>query len=504
MKPLMEEVPAGPEGLASSTVAGLRWSYSSTAASMITQIAYTATMSRLLSPAAFGVVALGGLLLRFVTYFGQLGIGSAIVQKPTLDADDRRTAFTVSVLTAGTVAVGVAVLAPVAGRLFHLESLPGVLRGLAVAFFVTSLGATSAATLRRRMRFRAVAASEFGSFAIGYLGVGLAMASAGAGVWSLVGASVTQSVVLTCATFALAPHSLAPSLDRQRVRSLVRFGGMVSVVGFTEFLTVSLDSVSVGLVLGARDLGFYNRANLLVGLPVENFSTSATKVLLPSFSSMQSSPARVAKAYEAGIAFFVATVAPLCGAIAATSPALVRVLLGDQWHSVAAVVPFVALAAGVALITHFAGVVCEAMALLREKLKIQLIQLIVLSVILVIVAATTGDLRWFAGAWAAGELVRHGLYLRLVQRELRPSYQRVRNAYVQGGLLTTVPVLAMLLVARAVPGPPVAVLVAQAAAGLLAYTGLLVACRGFEVRIQLRERNLVAALTGSGRGRPPR
>lgn len=468
----------------------MRWSYASTAASLVMQVVYTATMSRLLSPADFGAVALGSLLLRFVTYFGQLGLGSAVVQRPVLTDSHRRTAFTLSVLVGGGVALIVIVLAPLLSVPFGGGSLSGVLRGLAIAFLITASGSTAIGSLRRAMRFQALAVVEVSSFAFGYLGVGIGFAIAGASVWSLVAANIAQAVALTGMAFALSPHGLRPDLDRERVRDLVSFGGLVSLVGFTEFLTLSADTLVVGAARGPTDLGFYSRANLLVGLPAENFSTSATKVLLPGFSSIQSDRDRVRRAYVAGVAVFAATVPPLCAAIAVAADTLVPVLLGPGWGQVIPVIPFVAVAAGLGMMTHFAGVICEALALLRQKLRIQLAQLVAVAMLLGVVWQNDAALKWYAAAWAGGETLRHLLYVRMVQREIRPPGRSVALAYGQGALLTVLPAAAMVTVGTLVSGSATSLMI-QAAVGLSVWAGLLVAVPGLLARRELADRGLL-------------
>jgi lipopolysaccharide exporter len=62
----------------------------------VLQFGMTAVMARLLTPAAFGLVALAGLFLRFVDYFARAGISQALIQKPKLAATDIRAAFTLS------------------------------------------------------------------------------------------------------------------------------------------------------------------------------------------------------------------------------------------------------------------------------------------------------------------------------------------------------------------------------------------------------------------------
>ena len=61
-------------------VSGVRWSSLSTIALIVANVAYAAIASRLISPSAFGLMALANLVVLFLQFFTRLGL-SALVQK---------------------------------------------------------------------------------------------------------------------------------------------------------------------------------------------------------------------------------------------------------------------------------------------------------------------------------------------------------------------------------------------------------------------------------------
>ena len=74
------------ENLTSKTVHGIKWSYLSTLTNTVLQIGFTAIMARLLEPTAFGLVAMAGVVLRFGSYFSQMGVGQALIQKKDISS----------------------------------------------------------------------------------------------------------------------------------------------------------------------------------------------------------------------------------------------------------------------------------------------------------------------------------------------------------------------------------------------------------------------------------
>ena len=79
---------AGPVG--SRVRSGVRWSLLSSVGAAVSQIPQTVVMSRLLTPRDFGLVAVGLVMLRFVSYFAQGGLSSALIQRPSIDRADVR------------------------------------------------------------------------------------------------------------------------------------------------------------------------------------------------------------------------------------------------------------------------------------------------------------------------------------------------------------------------------------------------------------------------------
>ena len=186
--------------LTAQTASGLSWFYLSTMTLMVANLAYTATLSRLLAPAAFGLMAVANLVVLFVQLFARMGLASALVQKPDLSEEEIRAASTAGIAVGLACLVLVWILAPALAALFRAPGLPPVLRGLSVSFVFMGWSMTGLGLLRRELRFRTLSIILAGTYVFGYLVVGVGLALLGAGVWSLVAASVvTTAAQAICA-----------------------------------------------------------------------------------------------------------------------------------------------------------------------------------------------------------------------------------------------------------------------------------------------------------------
>ena len=220
---------AGRANLTAQAASGLSWSALSTVALVVANLAYTATVSRLLEPTEFGLMAMANLVVLFGQFFARMGLASALVQKTELSDDEVRAASTAGIVL-GLMCMGLVwLLAPAVGGLFHTPEVAPVLRGLGVSFLFMGWSMTGLGLLRREMRFRALSVISIGAYVVGYLVVGVGLALLGAGVWSLVAATVTSTLIQAVWQFAILRHPLRPVLRWRPYQTVCGYGTRLQV-----------------------------------------------------------------------------------------------------------------------------------------------------------------------------------------------------------------------------------------------------------------------------------
>jgi lipopolysaccharide exporter len=489
------------ESLSSRTVAGLRWTYAATMVGVVLQLVYMAVMGRLLRPADFGLVAMATVLVRFGTYFAQMGVGPALIQKPELTERDIRVAFTSSLLLGVACTAVLIAVAPLAADFYGAPAVTPVLRVLALSFLLTGLGLTAVNLLRRRLRFRALGLATVISNAVGFIGVGVVAAVLGAGVWSLVAATLATVTLKSVFALVAARHALVPLLAGPELRRLFSFGGRVSVISIMEYLGINLDTLAIGRYANQELLGQYNRALMLIHVPLWNVTMSLSQVLFPAMSRVQAEPPRVRRAYLEALAGSAALILPVTAGVAVASTEMVATVLGSQWGLAATVLPIICATSAVRLLTHFGGIVCEALGALNRKMALEALYLVVLVALLGL--AVGGDLTHYALAVLGSEVFRHVGYMLFMRRLLDIPVRRHLTVYVAplaaAGLVAAA-IAAVTYWARALAMPAPGAFVLQVLAGGVALT--LAAAFGplRGVRSQVRERlQFAGVLEGPGR-----
>ncbi|TDN38335.1 lipopolysaccharide biosynthesis protein [Hymenobacter sp. UV11] len=438
------------QNLTSTAVRGVQWTTAATVLTAVLQIGYTAVMARLLDPAAFGLVAMAGVVLRFGSYFAEMGLGHALVQRLNIDDDDVRATFTAS-LGLGLAVAGIAWLAaPLAVFFLKNDAVVPLVRVQALGFILVGLGSTATSMLRREMRFEAIAKVEVVAYILGYGGVGVTLGLLGAGVWSLVAASLAQQFFAAVLNYLVVRHSLRFIFQKAPYARLLGYGGRVSVVGFLEFVNGNLDTLLIGRLLGSVLLGIYNRAYMLLYLPMYFLTNSLARVAFPAFSKIQDDLPRVRSLYLTSTTLITTVVLPVCAGVAVAAPELVAVLLGPRWAASVPILRVLCFSIPLTMSTLLAGVVADARANLHQKIILNLTYMVLLATLFWSLKGY--GLAGIAVGIGTGEFVRTLLYMRVTHNDIGIAYPRLLSVY-KPGLLNAAAVGLSLLVVSALVRP---------------------------------------------------
>jgi O-antigen/teichoic acid export membrane protein len=463
---------ASSTNLTAQTASGLSWSYLSVAVLLVATLAYTAVISRLLGPVAFGLMALANLVVLLTQFFARMGIASVLVQKPELSQDDIRAASTAGLALGGACCAVIWVFAPLISDLFNAPTLPNVLRAMAVSCIFTGWSMTGLGLLRRELRFRELSVIAVVTYVLGYLVVGIGLALAGAGVWSLVAASLVTAVAQAIWQYVLVRHPVRPMLRQAPYRAVASYGMRLSGAHLMDYIGGNLDTFTVARIAGTAVLGQYSRAYYLVFQPlVVYISQALTNVLFSSFSRIQEDSARLRRAYLSVFSLGCVGLFPLCVGMAVAAREIVLVVLGSQWGLAIGLVPWFALAGACHVASQMCQSLAEARADLNRSLAVQLVYIVALGALLVGTLAFRSRGVWvIAAAVAAAELLRYLGYLGLMRRILRLSAAQVAQLYAPSAFVSVAAALAIAGVQRSLSGrvPTFAVLAGEVAVGALA------------------------------------
>jgi PST family polysaccharide transporter len=235
----------------------------------------------------------------------------------------------------GGLAVALVALSPVVAHVVGQPRLLPLLAVLALNLPLRSLGLTHYTLAQRDLEFRERTIAELVEVVV-RAAVGIGMALAGFGAWSLVGGYLSGTLGWTCVLWAQVRWRPKLRIRRRDLSPLMRFGGGVTTVGLIGMTMGYADNLLVGAVLGPTALGIYSVAYRLPETLIVDVIAAVGLVLFPAFSMCERGALRSA---ALAATRYVALVAlPIVVILLTLADPLVFVLFGPRWHAAARVI----------------------------------------------------------------------------------------------------------------------------------------------------------------------
>ncbi len=384
-----------PLGLAARALRGLRWNYLGTVGRIVATFLSQIVLARLLGPEQFGLFGYAFLTVTFGALVVEMGLGQALVQTPQLTQEVIGTACGRLFLAGSTATLGVFLFADtIATHIFSAPQAGIVLKVMAPSLLVSAMTFPASAVLSRDIEFKVIQLAGLGSYVLGYLVVGIAAAFLDLGVWSLVAAWHTYSLVACLLMYMYSPQPLVPRNPFKKL-SISRFG---MVIMFTNLLNWVIDSgphVAIGRYLGATFLGQYTVANNLVRVPADHLVKNLQTVLFPLAARARDHDAGLRSAYLTVLSGVGLIAFPSFVFVAVLSQPLVLMLIGSQWVVAAQVLTPLSLA----MIGHAVEALCGPVLAGRGEPRVELRLKAVTLVLMIAVLAVTSSWSVAAVGW---------------------------------------------------------------------------------------------------------
>jgi lipopolysaccharide exporter len=328
--------------LTRQALGGVAWNYAGAGVLVVTQIASTAVTARVVSPGEFGAYATAQAAAGIFGYFTLAAVAQGVLRRTELATGTVGTALGISLGAGGLVAAAMWVAAGPWADAWHVPAAERVVHVLALTVFLNSTAVMPLALLRRSLRFRTAALAETGTQVVG-AAVGVALAVELHSAFALALGQCAAAAILLLATGLLVRRELELRFSLSEAKSLAAFAGQVSAINFGSYLMNTAPSLYAARAYGARTLGIYSRANVIVGLPSWYLSSGLVKVLYPLYGKVRSDESRVKVLLDEALTLSSGLVWPTLAFIGGASPLIVRVLLGPGWGGAASLLTLFAL-----------------------------------------------------------------------------------------------------------------------------------------------------------------
>lgn len=309
---------------------GLVWAFGERMSAQLVSVLVTVVLARLLDPEHYGMISIVTVFISFLDTFVTSGFGSALVQQKESDDVDFDTAFLLSVSLSWVLYGLLFLFSPQIAAYYDMRELNAVLRVMGLRLPLAAINSIQHAYNQRMMNFkRFFWANSISSICSGIIGI--AMASFGFGVWSLVSQYLSYSVTVTVMLFVLGEWKPKLRFSYHKAKNIWTFGWKVLVTQLVATLEGDIRSLVVGKHFGSADLAYYDQGKKYPALLVMNISATIDKVMLSAYSREQDNKDRILSMLRRSIRVGIFVLTPLLLGFAVVAELFVSLLLTDKW-----------------------------------------------------------------------------------------------------------------------------------------------------------------------------
>lgn len=308
------------------------WSFLEQGGAKAIQLVIQIFLARLLSPEAFGVLAILLVVTQISDSIAQSGLGTALIQESSANNDSCSTAWWLSIGLAVVLYVVVFFAAPTISNFYRMPGLVVYLRVLGVIVFFNSANSIQRSYLERSMNFKSVfTASTTAALISGLLGILLAYL--GFGVWALVFQSLLQSILICIVMWIQISWKPALIFETDQARSLFGYGWKICITSILNVFYSGISELIIGRACSAGELGLYSQGRKYPTAAIGVMTNSIANVLFPMLSAIKTDKKMLRSTIKRGLTLGTFIVAPVSFLAAVVAEPVVAILLTEKWVS---------------------------------------------------------------------------------------------------------------------------------------------------------------------------
>jgi O-antigen/teichoic acid export membrane protein len=319
-----------PHDLKGKTARGALVSMLGQAANFVLRIGSMVVLARLLNPNDFGLVGMVTACTGFLGLFRDAGLSMATIQRVSVSRAQTSTLFWINVVVGAILTALCVAAAPILTHFYKEPRLLWVTIVIGGSFLFNGATAQHRAILQRNMQFAVLTLVDIIAL-IFSIGVSVGMAAAGFGYWALVGMTVALPAASLVGVWIAAGWIPGPPQRGTGVRSMLHYGGTVTLNSLIVYIAYNADKVLLGRYWGAATLGIYGRAYQLVSMGNDSLSSTIALVAFPALARLQNDRGRLKSYFLKGYGLFLSLVVPITMGCALFAEDIVRVFLGPKW-----------------------------------------------------------------------------------------------------------------------------------------------------------------------------
>lgn len=332
-------------------------------------------MSRLLSKDDFGLFAAISAITVVFGSLSEAGIGSALIQKKDADKGYVNTSFTISFILGSVFSLSLVALSGVLSETIVNASLKVPLMLMSVTILCNSLTSVNLSMMYRRLEFLQVGVVNFFALLISSaIAIGLALK--GLGFEAILSKAILHSLIATVLSYFLAKTKFRFQIERKDVRSIVNFGGWLTLSVILRNFATQADKLLMSKFLSVASLGAYNRPKEFINTISSKLNGIFDTALFPILSGIQDRKDSIRNAFHTSLYYMNIFSMLMALAFIFNGSLLIRLFFGSEWLDLLPVFVILSLS----LVFNIDGRLCDcffrSLALVKYQFFIRLFEFV--------------------------------------------------------------------------------------------------------------------------------
>ncbi len=329
------------------------------------RLALTAVLARILSPEDYGLVSVVLAVSGLGMILQDLGLSASTIQREKISAQQISVLFWLNA-TLGLLIASIGVFcSPLIAGFFARPEIESIAMALFAGMLIPSLSVQHRALLQRQMRFTEQSIISVSAIVLaGASAIGVALNDGGP--WALVALIIVNDLVTMVLSWRASGFVPGPYRWDPESYSMVRFGGGFLMFRLMGYLAQNLHVVLLGRMTGVAAAGLFTRAQSTANLLLGYTNEPAGKIAMAALPKHNNAPEAFAHFYSRCLAVMMFTGAPIACFTWMFAGDLIRILMGPQWDTAAALLSVLAIGMAVQPALNSTGWIYLARAEIRN------------------------------------------------------------------------------------------------------------------------------------------
>lgn len=288
-------------------------------------------LARILPVSVIGIFNIANSILAFFSYFSDIGLAGALIQKKEISIHDLKTTFTIQEVLALIITITLVIFAPNLAGFYNLDS-SGVwlIRSLAIGFFLTSLKVIPSVLLERELDFGKLVWVEISETLL-FNGALIFFVWQNFSIDSFSYAVLIRSVAGSALINYLSPWKISLGLNKIAFKSLLSFGLPFQTNSILALLKDRLVPLVVARIVGTTGVGLITWAQAVTFMSLEVMNIMS-RITFPAFSRLQHDDKALKSTLEKTLFLTSIMFYPMLFGFVAIAPKLISEIVSVKWQ----------------------------------------------------------------------------------------------------------------------------------------------------------------------------